>query len=459
MAGLLDPDFDPSLIDGSGLPLDLPSPAKPAGSKWKELAPLLAVLPLALKQGGRVGAAHLLQGFQQSRQQASTQDRQSQLDAQNQAYRQAVLSGQHDQRVATAENAETQRRQQFIDKFTAGIGRLDQESADADAYQKYYELQALQGDTLGVPRAQLEGLVPTAASLNKKKAQKELEKLQKARPDDWQNWSVTIDGQPVRATDLTGIVRNPDAPAVAPKDDNDPLDRRYLGASIQQFREANKREPTPQEMLALITGAKKAVGQADDRPRITINNADKPLTQNQRANIIGTRRNQWQRFAKAVNDRQLAVAKVDAGVAALDRGNRNAATQAIIMAFNKLLDETSVVREGEYARSEQLVPLTNRIEGALQRITMGGASMKDSDLRALASEAKQIAQGLQGVSDEAARTLRESIELELGDYKIPTDRVFGGSTIGATQAPKAPSAPQSGPPVSYQDYLKSRGGQ
>ena len=64
MAGLFDPVNDHEL-DPMGAPLDLLQPAaKPGGSKWKDLAPLLAILPLALKQGGRVGGAALLQGFQ-----------------------------------------------------------------------------------------------------------------------------------------------------------------------------------------------------------------------------------------------------------------------------------------------------------------------------------------------------------------------------------------------------------
>jgi hypothetical protein len=144
------------------------------------------------------------------------------------------------------------------------------------------------------------------------------------------------------------------------------------------------------------------------------------------------------------------VARVDAGLDALKRGNRNAATQAIIIAFNKLQDEGSVVREGEYARSEQLVPLINRIEGAIQRITLGGASMTDKDLTDLANEAKAIAKSMSAVSEEAAANLRQGIEEELGDYQIQSSRVFGNSQIGRrapapSDEPTAPRKPVPNP--------------
>lgn len=213
MPGLFDPTLDPDLVAGEGLPLDLPTPA-PKASKWKELAPLLSILPLAFKQGGRMGGAALLQGFQQARQQ---REQQSQLQSQQQQalqQRNALLNSQIAARNETATNNELQRRQQFIDKFTAGLDTID----TPEAAQAYLALQAMQGDALGVPRADLEAMVPTASTLSKKRAQKELERLQKARPDDWQNWSVTVDGQQVKATDLAGIVRNPDAAPVAPKD-------------------------------------------------------------------------------------------------------------------------------------------------------------------------------------------------------------------------------------------------
>jgi hypothetical protein len=95
-----------------------------------------------------------------------------------------------------------------------------------------------------------------------------------------------------------------------------------------------------------------------------------------------------------------------------------------------------VVREGEYARSEQLAPLTSRIEGAILRLTQGGGALNDAQLTALANEAKALSQALEKVSNDAAMNLRQGIEEELTDYGIPTSRVFGSSAIGV----RAPSS-------------------
>ena len=60
----------------------------------------------------------------------------------------------------------------------------------------------------------------------------------------------------------------------------------------------------------------------------------------------------------------------------------NAASQAILVTFQKILDPDSVVRESEYARSAQGVRLMDRIKGEWMRITRGGAGVPVSELRA-----------------------------------------------------------------------------
>lgn len=426
MAGLFDPVNDHEL-DFSGQPLDLPQPAKPGGSKWKDLAPLLAILPFALKQGGRVGGAALLQGFQQAQQRNAQNERQSQQDAQAQAYRQAQLSSLDASRNASEQNAEATRRQTFLSQFGTGLESLD----SPEAVQAYLALQKQQAQTIGLDPASLDAMAPAPTVLQQRAAKKALaalehqygQKLMEIGPQFKHrvgNEELTFDELLSRA----GQSRDPNY--VAPPPEVKPAAKRLVTVP----------GPNGRPITRLATEEELTKGVETYRAPAPPSGNEKPLTQNQRANVVGTRRREWQRFANAVIQRQQAVAKVDAGVQALGRGNRNAATQAIIMAFNKLLDESSVVREGEYARSEQLVPLINRIEGGIQRMTQGGASMKDADLQALASEAKNIAQALQAVSDEAAKNLRGAIGAELDDYKIPQDRVFGGSRIGVDRAPE-----------------------
>lgn len=55
-----------------------------------------------------------------------------------------------------------------------------------------------------------------------------------------------------------------------------------------------------------------------------------------------------------------------------DETNINAAGQAIITEFNKILDPNSVVRESEFARSVQGQPLVERMKAFVQQHTVGG---------------------------------------------------------------------------------------
>lgn len=53
----------------------------------------------------------------------------------------------------------------------------------------------------------------------------------------------------------------------------------------------------------------------------------------------------------------------------------NAASQGVLVAFQKLLDPDSVVRESEYARSPSGLALVDRIEGFATKIKQGGAGL------------------------------------------------------------------------------------
>jgi hypothetical protein len=426
MPGLFDPELDPSLIEGGGAPLDLPQPQKP-GSKWKELAPLLALLPMALKQGGRVGGAALLQGFQQSRQRGEELSRRDALAGEQRSYRDRQMASLEEQRAAAAENAELQRRQAFLTQFSSGLEGLD----TPEAAQAYIALQALQGDALGVPRAQLEAMAPAPTALQQRAAKKRLadldkqfgEKLTEMGPQ----FMYELPGEPKPVTfdellSRAGQAKDPNF--VAPKDDAKPETRSLDVQAADALARGD--QATYQRLLKV----KKEMGQADDRPRITIDHSDKPLTPYQRAQLTSSRRKEWDSISKVINDRQFAVAKVDSGLAALKRGDRVSATQTIITAFNKLQDETSVVREGEYARSEDLAPLLSRIEAGLTKLVYGGGKLTDAQLIALGTETKNIARALSRVSEGGARDKRAAIEEELKELGIPASRIFGGSTVG-----------------------------
>lgn len=75
-------------------------------------------------------------------------------------------------------------------------------------------------------------------------------------------------------------------------------------------------------------------------------------------------------YDKAVEDAQATidwVNKMDEAYDLIDT-NLNAASQALVIAYNKILDSGSVVREGEYARTAEGQSALKRIEAKLNQI-------------------------------------------------------------------------------------------
>lgn len=75
----------------------------------------------------------------------------------------------------------------------------------------------------------------------------------------------------------------------------------------------------------------------------------------------------------------------EAQAAGANNQSRAAADQALIISFNKMLDPGSVVREGEYARSEQGQSVINQLLGKAQAALRGGAALTDADRNAIVS--------------------------------------------------------------------------
>lgn len=71
--------------------------------------------------------------------------------------------------------------------------------------------------------------------------------------------------------------------------------------------------------------------------------------------------------------------------------------QTIIIAFNKLLDEGSVVREGEYARTTQGQSVVDRLQGYFSKFEQGGAGITPRERENMVSLAREFA----GVVKEA----------------------------------------------------------
>ena len=120
----------------------------------------------------------------------------------------------------------------------------------------------------------------------------------------------------------------------------------------------------------------------------------------------------------------------------------NAPSQAMLVTFQKMLDPTSVVRESEYGRSADGSSLYNRIKGAFDKLSQGGAGVTEGDLKTFYTMSKELQKGYQGSLIDMARRSRTQAEnynlnleniltpnvlsmLEGADYTTPED-VIGG---------------------------------
>ena len=73
----------------------------------------------------------------------------------------------------------------------------------------------------------------------------------------------------------------------------------------------------------------------------------------------------------------------------------NAATQAIITSFNKIIDPNSVVRESEYARSPEGQSLLATLQGKFNAISQGGPGLTKESLKEFVDTANQLNQNAQ----------------------------------------------------------------
>lgn len=81
----------------------------------------------------------------------------------------------------------------------------------------------------------------------------------------------------------------------------------------------------------------------------------------------------------------------------------NAADQDIVMAFNKYLDENSVVRESEFARTAQGQSFFNKIDGYIRKVKEGGSGLSPS-------EREDIVRSMDLIYEVAKNTAQQDID-------------------------------------------------
>jgi len=100
----------------------------------------------------------------------------------------------------------------------------------------------------------------------------------------------------------------------------------------------------------------------------------------------------------------------------------NATSQAIISTFNKILDPTSVVREGEYDRTAQGQSLINNIEGKLVRLQQGGAGLTLQSLQEIVNLGKSLSDSYASYAQQQNSIISENARY----YGIDPDLVIPG---------------------------------
>lgn len=95
-------------------------------------------------------------------------------------------------------------------------------------------------------------------------------------------------------------------------------------------------------------------------------------------------------------------------------------SQAIITAFNKILDPNSVVRESEYARTSEGSSLLNRLDGALTKLQSGGAGLSIQSLEEYANLGKEF---MNNYNDSQVNTLKQ-VRNQTESYGLNLDNVI-----------------------------------
>jgi len=131
----------------------------------------------------------------------------------------------------------------------------------------------------------------------------------------------------------------------------------------------------------------------------------------------------------------IQLANMEDSLAAVKSGNAAAGSQGVLVTFQKILDELSVVRESEYARSASGLSLLNRLRGSYDKIVSGGAGVPVEQLEDFVVLARQFTKNQK---DATAQTV-ESVSSIVEQYGINPVSVFGKRE--ATTSPPSTKTP------------------
>lgn len=161
-------------------------------------------------------------------------------------------------------------------------------------------------------------------------------------------------------------------------------------------------------------------------------NADVPLTPQQRFTATMALQDDWRRAEAPQREMQRQLQIMDIGMRRFEGlqadgtpdpagPDRVGGSEAVRVTYEKILDPTSVVREGEYARQGTGLSLLQRMEAFYQRYGTGGGEIPPAVLKGMVETARQFVAGL-----ENWNTLeRQRISETATSFGLDPARVFG----------------------------------
>ena len=156
--------------------------------------------------------------------------------------------------------------------------------------------------------------------------------------------------------------------------------------------------------------------------RASASGSQRPMTQGQRAALSAGLRKDYNANVKGARTIATQVQMMNEGFKNYDV-NPNAASQAVLVTFQKILDPTSVVRESEYARTFDGQALLDRMQGALEKWSSGGAGVTKEQLAGFKELADRFAAGYA----QKAREYQSVIDANADEFGIDKSLIYSGS--------------------------------
>jgi len=160
--------------------------------------------------------------------------------------------------------------------------------------------------------------------------------------------------------------------------------------------------------------------------------ADVPLNTQQRFTAIMSLQDDWRRAEAPQREMQRQLQIMDIGLRRFQGvqadgtpdpagPDRVGGSEAVRVTFEKILDPTSVVREGEYARQGTGLSLLQRMEAFYQKYGTGGGEIPAPVLASMVETARQFVAGL----EDWNAIERQRIEETAKYFGLDPSRVFG----------------------------------